>query len=124
MDNSKKPIHRSFQLTPDSELAVSSSPGSLRKALAFAVVQVVPLLTVGALLLDRGVVFRHLIVATLGFWCFALLVCVRHQANPSRLNIYLVKYGFWGWFLLVCLIANLLQIIERVVLVGAGCVAG
>ena len=95
--------HRSFRLTrcstsPDASITV----GSFRDALVFSLVQQLPLLVLSALLLDGGLVFQRVAIASIAYWVMTLLIMIRRGRNMSRSDILLLKWGFLPLLLTTC----------------------
>jgi hypothetical protein len=102
------PVHQSFRLTRDPDAPEIPSVGSPREAFVFAMLQQAVLFLLAALLLDGGVVLRRVTIASIGFWCFVLLLLIRRRNSPTRVDIILVKYGIWPLLLITIVAAGLL----------------
>ena len=100
-----RPKHRSFRLTPETSPGTALVVvGTMRDALIFAVIQQVPLLVLGALILDGGQIFRLIAIATTAFWVMALLILFRRFGRATNSDILLVKWGIWPLLLITCLL--------------------
>ena len=103
------PTHRSFRLTRGSSGGIEfPDVGSLREAFWVGVAQQLFLLVFSALLLDTGIVFRRVVVATIGFWCFVLIFLIRRRNSPTKGDLYFIKYGIWPLILIACVLAELI----------------
>lgn len=95
-------------MTPNSESRDIPSVGTLREAFTFAIAQQMPLLVFSALILDGGVLFRVVLVATIAFWCFILVFMARRRDKPTNVDTLFIKYGIWVLFLIACAFVILL----------------
>ena len=87
--------HRSFRLTPGSESPDTIiTSGSLRDAIIFPVVQQLSLLLLSAMLLDGGLVFRRVSIASVAFWMLALIIMIRRGQDVTGSDVLLVKWGY------------------------------
>lgn len=62
-------------------------------ACRFALILQAILGVIAALLLDGGRTFRAFCVAWLCAWAISLLIIFRRPANPSRVDLWIVRYG-------------------------------
>jgi len=89
--------HRSFHLTagsssPDANVAL----GTFSNAIVFTLIQQLPLLLMASLILDNGLFFQHVAIASTVFWLLTLLIMLRQwrQRRLSDSAILLVKWGY------------------------------
>lgn len=97
--------HRSFRLSqgsasPDARFSVEP----FRDAIVFTLVQQVPLLMLSALLLDGGLVFKCVAIASIAFCILNLVIMVRRGANIPDTEILLVKWGYLPVLLVTCIL--------------------
>ena len=98
-------IHRSFRLTSRSASADARfSVGPFRDAIVFTLVQQIPLLILSALILDGGLVFKRVVIASIAFCILTLLITVRRGPNISGSDILLVKWGYLPVLLVTCIL--------------------
>lgn len=83
--------HRSFRLTPDESADASTAAPSLRSAISLAVVQQAILLMLSGLILDGGMIMRLVLVPTIAFWCFVLLLLIRRASKATAGDIVFIK---------------------------------
>lgn len=96
--------HRSFRLTPSaSSVSEDLAVGTLRNAIWFSLIQQMPLLLMSGLILDGGLIFRRVVIASIAFWAMTLVILSRRWANTSDSDILLVKWAFLPILLLVCI---------------------
>lgn len=95
--------HRSFRLTssasPVDEYVVV---GTLQNAIWFSVIQQVPLLLLSGLILDGGMIFKRIAIASIAYWVMTLIILSRRWLNTSDSDILLVKWAFLPILLVVC----------------------
>lgn len=92
---SSAPLHQSFRLTPSSTSPDASPPfGTFRDAIYFTLIQQVPLLMLSALLLDGGLVFKRVGIASIAFWFLALIILIRRGRTVPESDILVLKWGF------------------------------
>ena len=87
--------HRSFRLTqnsPSSDASVTA--GTFRDAIRFSLVQQVPLLLVSLLILDGGLIFKRVGIASVGFWILTLIIMIRRGRNMPDSDILLIKWAY------------------------------
>ena len=97
--------HLSFCLTPGSESPDTRfSVGPFRDAIVFTLVQQVPLLMLSALLLDGGLVFKRVAIASIAFCILTLVIMVRRGPNLPDTDILLVKWGYLPVLLVTCIL--------------------
>ena len=97
--------HRSFRLTRmgNDEIAEHRSVGEeLFRAVLSALIQQTATLSVAALILDGGFLFRCCVLASLASWICASVIVVRRPKQPTAFDLAVVKFGFW--FLLTIVI--------------------
>lgn len=70
-----------------------------RKVIIIALVQTVPLLLFGALLLDGGQVMKYSVIAASGYWLGITWIFIRGRGLIEKSDEQFVGYGF------VCLLA-------------------
>lgn len=97
--------HRSFRLTagttsPDASVTV----GTLRDAIVFTLFQQLPLLILTAMLLDGGLVFKRVAIASLAYWILILMIMIRCGRYMSDVDILLVKWGYLPLLLVTCIL--------------------
>ena len=97
--------HRSFRLSqgsasPDARFSVEP----FRDAIVLTLVQQVPLLMLSALLLDGGLVFKCVAIASIAFCILTLVIMVRRGANIPDTEILLVKWGYLPVLLVTCIL--------------------
>ena len=97
--------HRSFRLSqgsasPDARFSVEP----FRDAIVFTLVQQVPLLMLSALLLDGGLVFKRVAIASIAFCILTLVIMVRRGPNIPDTDILLVKWGYLPVLLVTCIL--------------------
>lgn len=59
----------------------------------------IPTIVLCALLLDQGRVLRVCLIATLGYWLFALFIVVRNGTNVDPLGSHWMRWGYFPLFL-------------------------
>ena len=97
--------HRSFRLTPGSASPDTRfSVGPFRDAIVFTLVQQIPLLMLSALLLDGGLVFKRVAIASVAFCILTLVIMVRRGPNLPDTDILLVKWGYLPVLLVTCIL--------------------
>ena len=95
--------HRSFRLTSSTPAANEDFViGTLREAIWFALILQAPLLLMSGLLLDGGMLFRLVVIASVTFWAMTLIIVVRRGPNTPNSDILLVKWGYLPTLLVVC----------------------
>jgi hypothetical protein len=65
----------------------------LAAALRFGIGLQLILLVVTAPVLDGGQLFRQFAVALIGYWLGVGLIAVRRRAAPSKVDLFLIRYG-------------------------------
>ena len=101
------PKHRSFRLTGGSRFTDSKSTETLSGAMKFALIQQVPLLFLASLILDRGVIFAHLLIAAAGYWIAAMAVLVRRRLKLAKSDITFLKWGYLLLVAITCILSTL-----------------
>ena len=97
--------HRNFRLTFGSPTTNRERTfGSFRDAIRFSVIQQLPLLILSALLLDGGLVFKRVAIASIAFWILILIIMIRRGRNIPSPDIYLVKWGYLPMLLTTCIL--------------------
>ena len=97
--------HRCFRLTPGSASPDALfSVGPFRDAIVFTLVQQIPLLMLSALLLDGGLVFKRVAIASIAFCILTLVIMVRRGPNLPDTDILLVKWGYLPVLLVTCIL--------------------
>ena len=97
--------HRSFRLTThESDSEPSLVVGTFRNAITFSLITQIPLLLLGASILDGGLIFRRFLIASLAYWTIVLIIRMRSRTNISDTDILLAKWGYWPILLVVCLL--------------------
>lgn len=100
------PQHRSFRLTRESRKTPPTF-GELREAFVVAVALQILAIAASALLLDGGVMFRQVIIASIAYWCFVIMFALR-GARASDVDRFLIKYGVLPLTVMTDLVAILL----------------
>jgi len=87
--------------SPSPHLQDDTKPSHWRRAdLALAIAQQGLFLLFTALLLDGGFMFRVCCAAAIAHWVAMVIVRIRRPAEPSTLDVGVVKFGFLFCFLL------------------------
>jgi len=89
--------HQSFRLTSGSSSSDTNlASGSFSDAIVSTLIQQLPLLLLSNMLLDGGLVFRHVVTASIAFWILTLMIMMRRwwQCKISDSAILLVKWGY------------------------------
>ena len=76
--------------------------GTLQNAIWFSVIQQVPLLLLSGLILDGGMIFKRIAIASIAYWVMTLIILSRRWLNTSDSDILLVKWAFLPILLVVC----------------------
>ena len=99
------PEHRSFRLTPSTESADDSVVlGTSRDAISFTLIQQLPLLLLSASLLDGGLVFKRVAIASVVFWIITLIILMRRGRNMPDSDILVIKWGYLPILLFTCIL--------------------
>ena len=97
--------HRSFRLTRSSESADDNVVvGTFGDAISFALVQQLPLLLLSALLLDGGLVFKRVAIASVAFWILTLIILIRRGRNMLDSDTLMIKWGYLPILLATCIL--------------------
>ena len=100
--DSSESEHRSFRLTAGSKHSETDEVfGRFRAAAKFALFQQIPLLILASLILDGGLIFKRVAIASVAFWILTLIL-MRHGAQLSRSDVLLVKWGYLPILLATC----------------------
>jgi hypothetical protein len=96
--------HRSFRLAPGpTSLDASVTVGKFRAAIVFTLMQQLPLLLLSAMLLDGGLVFKRVAIASVAFWILTLMVMIRRGRNITDSDILVVKWGYLPLLFATCI---------------------
>ena len=97
--------HRSFRLTRISESADDNVVvGTFGDAISFALVQQLPLLLLSALLLDGGLVFKRVVIASVAFWILTLIILIHRGRNMLDSDTLMIKWGYLPILLATCIL--------------------
>ena len=97
--------HRSFRLTQGSTSTDARfSVGPFRDAIVFTLVQQIPLFMLSALVLDGGLLFKRVAIASIAFCILTLLIMVRRWPDIPDSDILLVKWGYLPVLLVTCIL--------------------
>ncbi|PHS00621.1 MAG: hypothetical protein COA78_23770 [Blastopirellula sp.] len=104
-DESEPSEHNSFRLTsssasPDSNIVI----GTFRDAIKFSLIQQLPLLLIASLLLDGGLIFKRVGIASVAFWTFTLIIMIRRGHNMTDDDLLLIKWGYLPLLLVTCIL--------------------
>ncbi len=80
-------------------------------AMKFAVLQQIVFLALTSLLLDGGLAFRACCIAAIVHWICMAMMLVRRPAQPTRVDIAVIKYGFLPLAFVVGSMAPVIHII-------------
>ena len=105
--------HRSFRLTSsESDPELGFVVGTFRSAIVFSLICQVPVLLLGAMILDGGLIFRKALIASLAYWAMVLMIWIRNKFNAAKnisdADILLTKWGYWPMLIAVCLLGKAL----------------
>ena len=97
--------HQSFRLTagstsPDASVTV----GTFRDAIVFTMFQQLPLLMLSAMLLDGGLVFKRVAIASVAYWILVVIIMIRRGRNIPDADKLLVKWGYLPLLLITCIL--------------------
>lgn len=77
-------------------------------------IQQMPCLIICVLLLDGGGTLRVCLIATLGFWLFAMLCLIRSQRDHEVFGLWFLRWGFFPLFgILFCINYQILPLVRR-----------
>ena len=98
------PQHQSFRLTQDSTAPDASLPiDTFRDAVIFTLVLQIPLLLITALILDGGLIFKRVAIASVAFWILTLIIKIRRRPKLPDSDVLLVKWGYLPVLLITCI---------------------
>jgi hypothetical protein len=90
-------------LTPGSELPDTSIPiGPFRDAVRFSALQQIPLIVLSALILDGGLIFNRVIVASVATCLLTAVIATRRWRKPTDIDLLVVKWAFFPLLLVAC----------------------
>ncbi len=101
--------HKSFRLTGTLEAERLPRPSSLRTAFHWSIVQQGILVLLAALILDGGIIFQRVLVATIAFWCFVLVLLIRRRTQPTSGDILFIEFGCWPLIVIAVVIITVLE---------------
>ena len=77
---------------------------SFGDAIRFSVIQQLPLLMLSFMLLDGGLVFKRVAIASIAFSILILIIMIRRGRNIPNADINLVKWGYLPMLLTTCIL--------------------
>ena len=104
--------HRSFRLTRDTGMK-PTPVAEIRQAFVLGIFLQVIALATSSVMLDTGIMFRCIAIATVGYWCFVIMFALR-GARPTQVDLFMIKYGVWPLVVLTVLIGIVLGLIGTV----------
>ena len=107
MPEAVTPKHRSFRLTGGACFADSKSTGTLSGAIRLAMIQQLPLLFLASLILDRGAIFTHFLIAAVGYWIAAMAIIIRRRLKATKSDIMFLKWGYLPLVVITCILSAL-----------------
>ena len=91
--------------TPESSTpGASDRVGTFRDAIVFTLVQQLPLLLLSAMILDGGLVFKRVAIASLAFWILTLIIMLRRGRNIAKSDLLFIKWGYLPILLATCVL--------------------
>ena len=94
--------HRSFRLTRTTGNTDEQTRNTLKNAVEFSVVLQLAILVVSALILDGGLIFKRVVIASIAYWAFVAIIVVRRTRNPNEHDFAVVKWAFLPILGVVC----------------------
>lgn len=73
--------------------------GPYRSAVRISLILQVFLCVITAAVMDHGILFSAAILALLPYWIATFWITSRRPENPSKMDLFFIKYGYFGIFL-------------------------
>jgi len=77
-----------------------------RSARSSVLAQQVVVLLFTSMILDGGDIFTMCLVALVGFWVGAVIICVRRPQTPTRVDLLFIRFGYFP----LCILAVVLTL--------------
>ena len=112
-NRSSKSKQRSFKLTkafltPDASVPI----GTFRDAIKFTLIQQLPLLLLTSIIMDGGMIFKRVMIASIAFWFFVVIIKIRRGPKIPDIDILIIKWGY----IPIVLVTNIIWIMKSVIM--------